>query len=75
MYHVNRIKSDLCKDEIGETPNRKFFELLNFNVYTQQNFINVKDAIIDKLKKMNRIKIKIPWSSSHFRCNGSGRKN
>ena len=51
MYYVNRIKSDLCKDEIGETPNRKFFELLNFNVYTQQNFINVKDYFIDKLEK------------------------
>ena len=52
MYYVTRIKTDLCKDkEIGNTPNRKFFELLNFKVYTQQNFLNVRNYFIDLLEQ------------------------
>lgn len=51
MYYVTRIKKGLCKDdETGQTPNRKFFELLNFKVYTQQNFINVKNFFINRLE-------------------------
>lgn len=51
MYYVNRIKKGLCKDEeSGQTPNRRFFELLNFKVYTQQNFINVKNFFLNRLE-------------------------
>lgn len=50
MYYIKRIKFGLCKDESGETPNSKFFELLNFNIYTKQNFNNIKDYFIDLLE-------------------------
>ena len=64
MYYVNRIKSGLCKDEDGQTPNRKFFELLNFNIYTQQNFNNVKDYFLDKLKQ-NEFISKLKYHGPH----------
>lgn len=64
MYYIRRIKVDLCKDEIGETPNRKFFELLNFNVYTQQNFHNVRDYFIDLLEQ-NEFVSKLKYHGPH----------
>ena len=51
MYYVNRIKKELSDDEAGLMPNKKFFELLNFKVYSQRNYEKVKDVIINKLKQ------------------------
>ncbi len=64
MYYVNRIKAGLCKDEEGQTPNRKFFELLNFKVYTQQNFHNVRDYFIDLLEQ-NEFVSKLKYHGPH----------
>jgi predicted metal-dependent HD superfamily phosphohydrolase len=51
MYYVNRIKKELSDDEAGLMPNKKFFELLNFKVYSQRNYEKVKDVVINKLKQ------------------------
>ena len=64
MYYINRIKAGLCKDEEGQTPNRKFFELLNFKVYTQQNFHNVRDYFIDLLEQ-NEFVSKLKYHGPH----------
>lgn len=65
MYYVTRIKAELCKDkEIGNTPNRKFFELLNFKIYTQQNFLNVRNYFIDLLEQ-NEFVSKLKYHGPH----------
>jgi class 3 adenylate cyclase/ligand-binding sensor domain-containing protein/predicted metal-dependent HD superfamily phosphohydrolase len=51
MYYVKRIKEELSDDEAGLMPNKKFFELLNFKVYSQRNYEKVKDVIVNKLKQ------------------------
>ena len=51
MYYVNRIKEELSEDKAGLMPNKKFFELLNFKVYSQRNYEKVKDVVINKLKQ------------------------
>ena len=64
MYYVTKIKSGLCADEQGQNPNRKFFELLNFKVYTQQNFQNVRDYFIDLLEQ-NEFISKLKYHGPH----------
>ena len=64
MYYVNRIKAGLCNEEDIETPNSKFFELLNFNIYTQQNFNNIRDYFIDKLMQ-NEFVSKLKYHGPH----------
>ncbi|MBK21413.1 MAG: hypothetical protein CMP63_03715 [Flavobacteriales bacterium] len=64
MFYVTRIKTGLCKDENGQTPNRKFFELLNFKVYTQQSFQNVRDYFIDLLEQ-NEFVSKLKYHGPH----------
>lgn len=64
MYYVTRIKPGLCTDEEGQTPNRKFFELLNFKVYTQQSFQNVRDYFIDLLEQ-NEFISKLKYHGPH----------
>ncbi len=64
MYYVTRIKKGLCTDEEGRDPNQKFFELLNFKVYTQQNFQNVRDYFIDLLEQ-NEFISKLKYHGPH----------
>lgn len=51
MYYVTGIKPELSEDKEGIIPNKRFFELLNFKVYSQQNYNKVKDVVINKLKQ------------------------
>lgn len=51
MHYVSRIKPELSEDENGLIPNKQFFELLNFKVYSQQNYNKVKDVVFNKLKQ------------------------
>lgn len=51
MYYVNRIKPELSEDEEGYIPNRRFYELLNFNVYSKVNYNKVKGYVMNKLQE------------------------
>ena len=64
MYYVKKIKEGLHKNEDEQTPNRKFFELLNFKVYTQQSFQNVRDYFIDLLEQ-NEFISKLKYHGPH----------
>ncbi|MBO73008.1 MAG: hypothetical protein CMD35_05245 [Flavobacteriales bacterium] len=64
MFYVTRIKKGLCADDDGQVPNRKFFELLNFKVYTQQSFQNVHDYFIDLLEQ-NEFISKLKYHGPH----------
>lgn len=63
MYYVTKIKKGLHLDD-EQTPNAKFFELLNFKVYTQQSFQNVRDYFIDLLEQ-NEFISKLKYHGPH----------
>lgn len=64
MYYVTNIKEGLHNNEDKQTPNGKFFELLNFKVYTQQSFQNVRDYFIDLLEQ-NEFISKLKYHGPH----------
>ena len=63
MYYVTKIKKGFHTDD-EQTPNGKFFELLNFKVYTQQSFQNVRDYFIDLLEQ-NEFISKLKYHGPH----------
>jgi predicted metal-dependent HD superfamily phosphohydrolase len=64
MYYVKNIKKGLYTGQDNQTPSRKFFELLNFKVYTQQSFQNVRDYFIDLLEQ-NEFISKLKYHGPH----------
>ena len=64
MYYVTKIKEGLHTEKDEQIPNGKFFELLNFKVYTQQSFQNVRDYFIDLLEQ-NEFISKLKYHGPH----------
>lgn len=50
MYYVNRIKPEFSEDEQGFLPNKKFFSVLEFNVYSDISYKKVRAYMLERLQ-------------------------